>query len=125
MFNMVFGIVTSIDNKKAQEISSQVEKYLKKGKHEVLEKPGRGADFIVTLGGDGTLLHTACKYADLQVPFCGINVGTLGFLTAAEGDDWKGAIDKLAGGDYVISERMMLEATVGERRLTAGNEAVG
>src|SRR3989344_8659377 len=124
MFNMVFGIVTSIDNKKAQEIASQVEKYLKKGKHEVLEKPGRGADFIVTLGGDGTLLHAACKYADLDVPFCGINVGTLGFLTAEEGDNWKAAIEKLIAGKYFVSERMMIEASAGDRKLRAVNEVV-
>ena len=121
---MTFGLIVSSNNKKATGIASLVEKYLKKGKQEVADKPGKGVDFVITLGGDGTLLHTACKYADLGVPFCGINVGTLGFLTAAEGEDWRSAIDKLIAGKYVISERMMIDATAGDRKLRAVNEIV-
>lgn len=121
---MKIALVVSQNNKKAQSIAGEVERYLKKGKHEVAEKPSKGVDFVITLGGDGTLLHTACKYADLDTPFCGINVGTLGFLTAAEGDDWRSAIDKLVNGKYVISERMMVEAMAGDRKLRAVNEVV-
>ena len=121
---MKFSLIVSPNNKKAQSITGEVGRYLKKGKHEVLEKPGKDADFVITLGGDGTLLHAACKYADLDVPFCGINVGTLGFLTAEEGDNWKAAIEKLIAGKYFVSERMMIEASAGDRKLRAVNEVV-
>lgn len=121
---MTFALVVSPNNRKAKEVASLVEKYLNRRKHEVLDKAGKGTDFIVTLGGDGTLLHTACKYADLMVPFCGINVGTLGFLTAEEGDNWKAAIENLIEGKYFVSERMTLESVVGDRKLRAVNEVV-
>ena len=120
---MKFGLVVS-QNPKAKKIALEVTSYLQKKKHEVVEKGFTGADFILTLGGDGTLLHTACKYADLDIPYVGINVGTLGFLTAEEGDDWKKALDKLIAGEYVISQRMTIEATAGDRHLRAVNEIV-
>lgn len=120
---MKFGLVVS-ENPKAKKVGLEVSAYLKKAKHDVVEKGFTDADFILTLGGDGTLLHTACKYADLEVPYVGINVGTVGFLTAEEGDDWKKALDKLIAGDYVVSQRMTIEATVGDRHLRAVNEIV-
>lgn len=120
---MKFGIVVS-ENPKARKIAAEVSAYLVAEKHEVVEKGFTGADFILTLGGDGTLLHTACKYADLEVPYVGINVGTLGFLTAEEGEDWKKAVDKLIAGEFVISQRMTIEADAGDRHLRAVNEIV-
>lgn len=41
------------------------------------------ADFLVVLGGDGTMLHTLHTYFDREVPFYGMNLGTLGFLMNA------------------------------------------
>lgn len=119
---MTFGIVAAYDNKKAKELLVQVTKYLKAKKQEVKTADFKGCDVIVTLGGDGTLLHTSCKYANLGVPYVGVNVGTLGFLTAAEADDWQKAIDKLIAGKFVVSQRMTVEATVGDRKLRAVNE---
>ncbi len=120
---MKFGLVVS-ENPKAKKAALEVSAYLQKAKHEVLEKGFTGADFILTLGGDGTLLHAACKHADLEVPYVGINVGTFGFLTAEEGDKWKLAIDRLLASEYVVSQRMTIEASVGDRHLRAVNEIV-
>lgn len=120
---MKFGVVVS-ENPKAKKVAAEVSAYLERKKHEVAEKGFTGADFILTLGGDGTLLHAACKYADLEIPYVGINVGTLGFLTAEEGDDWKKAVEKLITGEYVTSQRMTIEATAGDRHLRAVNEIV-
>ena len=36
--------------------------------------------FILVIGGDGTLLNAIASYADLEIPFLGINVGRVGFL---------------------------------------------
>ena len=36
---------------------------------------------VISLGGDGTLLHAACKAAQYNKPIMGINMGNLGFLT--------------------------------------------
>ncbi len=42
--------------------------------------PQEKVDYIVVVGGDGKLLHTMHHFMDLNVPFYGINTGTLGFL---------------------------------------------
>lgn len=107
---MKFGIVAS-DVEKARALSKKIAKFLGSHGHEVIEKL-QGSEIILVLGGDGTLIHAACECAGFNVPFFGINVGTLGFLTAAEADDWQDAIDKLISGKYFISERMTLAASV-------------
>jgi NAD+ kinase len=66
----------------------------------------------ITLGGDGTILHVARELAQAKVPVCGINMGNLGFLTAAELSELQPALAKLLVGDYLVEERMMLVATV-------------
>ena len=108
---MRFGIITAKDNKKAQEISEKIEKYIDGKKHEVVSDLAR-CGLVLTLGGDGTLIHAASEYADLGIPFFGINVGTLGFLTAVEVDEWQRAVDKIIEGKYFVSERMTLEASI-------------
>lgn len=100
-------------NKKGQELFGNIKKYL--ASKSIGLVPPEQADFIVTLGGDGTLIHTACKYADLNIPFLGINSGNLGFLTAVEAEDWKKATDNLISGKIFISERITLEARVLKR----------
>ncbi|QDR80795.1 NAD(+)/NADH kinase [Sporomusa termitida] len=68
--------------------------------------------FGITLGGDGTLLHTAREIAPFGIPVCGVNMGNLGFLTEIEVPDLNIALDRLLGGDYYIEERLMLDALV-------------
>jgi NAD+ kinase len=69
-------------------------------------------DAIIVLGGDGLLMHTACDYARSNSPVLGINLGHLGFLTAAERQNALPAVQALVAGDYEIEQRMMLEARV-------------
>lgn len=109
---MKFGIVAAEDNRKAKELGQEIAKYLKGKNREVLEEKLHGAEVVLVLGGDGTLIHKACENVELNVPFVGINLGTLGFLTSAEPDDWKEAVEKLAKGEYFVSERMTLEARI-------------
>ena len=109
---MKFGIVVAKDNLQAKHLAGSITKYLKSKGHAVLDKVLTKSDLVLTLGGDGTLLHAACENVELGVPHVGINVGTLGFLTAAEIDDWQEAINELIKGKYVISERMTLETVL-------------
>ena len=108
---MKFGIVTA-DIIVARDLSKKIVKYLGSKGQEVVSDRFNGADVVLTLGGDGTLIHAACEYADLNIPFFGINAGTLGFLTAVEVDDWQLAVEKIVAGDFVVSERMTLESEV-------------
>ena len=73
-------------------------------------------DFILSLGGDGTLLQTARKVQRRSLPILGINLGTLGFLTAAEKGAFEPCLDQLMRGDYTVERRMMLRGSVGKKR---------
>ena len=72
----------------------------------------RESDFIAVLGGDGTLLKVAERAALSETPVLGINLGTLGFLTAAELSDARESLTRAASGQCKIEKRMMLEAGV-------------
>jgi NAD+ kinase len=67
-------------------------------------------DALLTLGGDGTMLRGARLIGERQIPILGINLGRLGFLTACGGDELERALERLAGGDYVVQPRMALDS---------------
>jgi NAD+ kinase len=69
-------------------------------------------DALVTLGGDGTFLRGARFLDGRQVPILGVNLGRLGFLTAAGRDGLGAAIARIARGEFVVEPRMALEAQV-------------
>ena len=74
-------------------------------------------DFLVILGGDGTLLRVAEQASKYKVPVVGINLGNLGFLTeVAEGERFE-AIESILEGSAVIEERAMIRT-----RLIHGEE---
>ncbi|HHV78935.1 MAG TPA: NAD(+)/NADH kinase [Firmicutes bacterium] len=74
---------------------------------------GKDVDFVIVLGGDGTLLNAAASLAPAGVPMVGVNLGRLGFLTELETTQIFDALPKLLRGDYTIEERMMLRVSVG------------
>lgn len=114
---MKFGIVYKLGNGKAQDVAGDVKKYLESKNVEVAgEENLEGSQYILTFGGDGTLIHKACELASLGVPFLGINTGNLGFLTACEVNDWQGSLKKLIGGAYFISERISVDASISGRK---------
>ena len=69
-------------------------------------------DALVTLGGDGTLLRGARLLKGAPVPVLGLNLGRVGFLTAAGKDGIEEALDRLASGHYVTEERGTLQAAI-------------
>lgn len=81
----------------------------------------KNSDFLVVLGGDGTLLGTSRRTAQYGTPLLGINLGNLGFLTAAENHGAEEAIQRVLDNQYKIEKRLMLEASINtEKRRTEG-----
>lgn len=72
------------------------------------EQVSEDVDCIIVLGGDGTLLQAAVDLAGRDIPFLGINLGTLGFLAEVNRTDVEEALGKLIHNEYVIEKRMML-----------------
>ncbi len=68
-----------------------------------------GIDLVIVLGGDGTLLHNARRFATAGTPILGINYGRLGFLAELEKNSIEEYFDKLFTGAYIIDSRMMIE----------------
>ncbi len=69
------------------------------------------SDFIVVLGGDGTLLSVAPAAARAGVPVMGINLGRLGFLTEIPVSEAVATLDRFLAGDAgLVSPRWLLEA---------------
>jgi NAD+ kinase len=79
----------------------------------------RDADLAIALGGDGTMLHVAREVAPRGIPLLGVNVGTLGFLSATEAGDLKRCLNSVLAGRFAVEERSMLSAEVlrGGRRI--------
>lgn len=76
------------------------------------EEIGVHADLAVVLGGDGTLLNSACGLAEYEVPLVGVNQGRLGFLTDISRDVALEKIDEILQGRYAEESRILLDAEV-------------
>ncbi len=66
------------------------------------------ADFAVSMGGDGTLLKTASRVRQKQIPILGVNMGRLGFLADVSANAVDEAIDSLFEGNYSVEDRALI-----------------
>ena len=66
------------------------------------------ADFAISMGGDGTLLKTASRVRQKQIPILGVNMGRLGFLADVSADSIEETIDALYRGDYSVEDRSLI-----------------
>jgi NAD+ kinase len=69
-------------------------------------------DLIVTLGGDGTLLRGARMVLASGIPVLGVNLGTLGFLTALTADEAEAGLGAVLDGESLLDDRFTLEGRV-------------
>lgn len=71
----------------------------------------REVDLLVVIGGDGTMLRAAREIAGSQTPILGINVGSLGFLTAVQSAHLSRALACIWQGQFEFESRVLLEGT--------------
>ena len=81
-------------------------------------------DLIIVFGGDGTLLNSARKYLDYEIPILGINMGKVGFLTDIKVDNFEKSLSDILDGNYLIEERNLVSAKFNETHLFGLNEVV-
>ncbi len=70
------------------------------------------ADYLIVLGGDGTILQRAAECAKRKIPILGINLGKVGFMAEIEIDDMEHSLTKFLEDDFVIENRMMMKAEI-------------
>ena len=71
-----------------------------------------GAELVISLGGDGTLLDTVHKMGNCDVPVAGVNIGTLGFLTACTAADINEFAAAIAEREHVVVNRAALRVSM-------------
>ena len=140
MFKSV-GLVARFDRKKAVKLAEDLAKHLTAQGLEVyaeetlVEKTGAKipsiplekmrTDFIITMGGDGTILRTCITIPKPEPPILAINMGLRGFLTEIEPKNALSAVGKCLSGDFEIEKYMKLSiAADGLKFPDALNEVV-
>jgi NAD+ kinase len=76
------------------------------------DEMGGKIDWLIVLGGDGTLLSAARAMGADQVPILAVNLGGLGFLTSVTLEELYSVLEKVLDGKANLSERMMLQAEI-------------
>lgn len=69
-------------------------------------------DYVVVLGGDGTLISVAREVCKHEIPLIGVNFGKLGFLTPFSAREFMEQFDDVVGASDLISLRTMLHVTI-------------
>ncbi|MGW8122520.1 NAD kinase [Roseivirga echinicomitans] len=112
----VKGLLKILDEKSIGiSMSKDFEKLLKKVKinaaPENIFLPGDDLsemDFVLSLGGDGTMLDTIAYTAQYETPIVGINLGRLGFLATTPKDEINNAVESLIAGKYNVESRSLI-----------------
>ena len=89
----------------------------------------KGADLVISLGGDGTFLETIHRMGGCPAPVAGVNIGHLGFLTACQDEEVEELAEVATQGEHSVIERSMLSVQMreeggGEHEFICLNEVV-
>jgi NAD+ kinase len=135
------GLVARYDKKQALTLAEELATYLAKSGVEIyledtligkVKCPGKmvplknmKTDFIITIGGDGSILRTCITIPKPEPPILAVNMGVRGFLTEVEPKDACAAVDRILKGKFKIEKCSKLAAsTDGEAIPDALNDVV-
>lgn len=114
-------IVVNTHKNESQQMGKLISEYLKKQNIDssifafdgyTEENPFVDLDFVITLGGDGTVLFAARGCAEKEIPVFPVNFGEFGFIASIQKDEWKNELDSFLNGKAKIVERSLLQAVV-------------
>ena len=89
---------------------------------EPCDSPPKDVDLCLVLGGDGTILQALRTYAETGIPVFGINFGTIGFLAAAERDEFDSGLERAFAGDFEVMSLPGLHASIETEQPLALND---
>ncbi|MCL5047866.1 MAG: NAD(+)/NADH kinase [Firmicutes bacterium] len=117
---------------KDTEVVSQIFKWWDANGYEVRDVSDQGldnripkdieVDFVLSLGGDGTMLRAAQLVMGTDIALVGVNFGRLGYLTQIEPDVVHSYFEKLLLHDYWLEEKATLQITTGDNIFFCLNE---
>ena len=87
-----------------------------------VEKLSNEYDFVISIGGDGTILRSANEIGELSIPIIGLNKGRLGFLANSPIEMIDSIIEKITNSNYRISERTIIQVEFEGKTKNALNE---
>ena len=82
------------------------------------------ADFLFSIGGDGTLLNAVTYIRESEIPILGINTGRLGFISSISADQIDDTLNDLLKDNYKINERTLLELNTSNKLFKENNFAL-
>lgn len=107
-------IVTYIDT---------INRYLKKKSIEVVSKEDiENCDFVIVIGGDGTLIRASKEIQNMEIPLLAINMGSLGFLTEVKTNEAFPVLDSIISGKAKFEKRYMIRCRLNNKEIYALNE---
>jgi NAD+ kinase len=130
------GLVARYDNKQALKLAEELSQYLtSKNLNVHIEDTLEGkvnvnadftplqsmkTDFLVTIGGDGTILRTCIALPKPEPPILAINMGVRGFLTEIEPKEACAAVERCLAGNFTIEKCCKLAVSTGEGTIPDG-----
>lgn len=81
------------------------------GKASISASDPKSIQFLITMGGDGTILHIAHRYSHLNAAILGINLGGLGFMADVPVSLIEESLEEFVKGQYTIEKRMVIDVT--------------
>ena len=88
------------------------------------QKFNDSVNLIIVFGGDGTLLGTARQFIASEIPILGINLGTVGFLTDVNIENFSSVVKDVLNGNYVLEERSLVQASFLDQEVFGLNEVL-
>ena len=118
------SIIYNSEKESAINIYKELLEFLKNKKEfEILDEENlHKASYIVTIGGDGTLLRAFRNIKNKKAKIIAINSGTLGYLTEIRKDMYKEIFENILKNKVNIEERFFFMVNIGNRRYKALNE---
>ena len=103
-----FENALEICSETCQDCSVEVLDVLSVADDNLAKEVDKNSQLILVIGGDGTIISTIRKLLTLEIPFLGINIGKLGFLTDINSDSITEELPKIFNGEYVGEKRPLL-----------------
>lgn len=118
-------IIYNKTKEEAFEFYNTSKNYLiNKGINILENKEIKKADFMVVIGGDGTLLAASKRVIETEIPVIAINLGSLGFLTEVKKEEAFQTFDRFLKGEYYSDKRYFLEINLNNEKYYALNDVV-